>query len=345
MGEAGKADHGATGAGDDLAGRLAAALDRHIGPGHRVESLHRLSGGASRQTWRFSAIDGRGTARPMILKRDPIETGGPPFGVDVALGVDRATECAAFRAALAAGVPAPETILLAGPEDGLGAAFVMAAIEGETIARKILRDSAFADARPKLAAQCGDAAARIHAIDPNAIPGLKRLDAAAELAVYRRLLDDFGQPQPGFEYGIDWLARRAPADRPLTVVHGDFRNGNFIVGPEGLRAVLDWELTHLGDPLSDLGWLCIRSWRYGAPGPVGGFGERAELFRAYEAAGGEPVDPALAHYWEVFGTLRWGILCMMMGFSHIRGAHRSIEMAAIGRRAAETEYDLLDMID
>ena len=330
---------------DVLAERLAAALDRRFGAGHRIEGLSRLSGGASRETWRFEAIDGRGGRQAMILKRDP-EPGGLASGVDVTLGVDRATECGALRAAGAAGVPVPAVVFLVEPADGIGAGFVTNHVAGETIARRILRDDAYRDARPRMAGQCGAIAARIHAADTASLPALKRLDAAGELAIYRRLLDDFGEPHPGFELGLRWLDRERPAKRPLTFVHGDFRNGNFIVDEDGIRAVLDWELAHLGDPMSDLGWLCIRSWRYGAAeNPVGGFGAREDLFAAYQAAGGGSVDPDRVRYWEIFGTLRWGVMCMIMGFNHIRGTKRSVEMAAIGRRAAETEHDLLELID
>lgn len=329
---------------EQLAAALSAALDRRSEAGHRVEDLTRLSGGASRETWRAVVADAAGDRRTVILKRDPPEATGPAGGVDASLGVDRRTEHAAFQAAATAGVPVPRTLFLAEPEDGLGDGFVMEAIEGETIARKILREPEFADARPLLARQCGAAAARIHAIDPASLPGLKRLDAEAELAIYRRLLDRFDPPQPGFEFGLRWLKRHMPENRPETVVHGDFRNGNIIVGPDGLRAVLDWELAHIGDPMSDLGWICVRSWRYGADQPVGGFGTREDLFAAYEEAGGGPVDPTVVHYWEVFGTLRWGVMCMMMGFGHLDGAKRSVEMAAIGRRSAETEYDFLRLI-
>ncbi len=130
------------------------------------------------------------------------------------------------------------------------------------------------------------------------------------------------------------------------MVHGDFRNGNLLVGPDGVRGVLDWESAHLGNPITDLGWICVRSWRYGhIKKPVGGFGEISELQDGYEAGGGGRVNADAIHYWEVFGTVYWGVLCITMGFSHINGPHSSIEKAAIGRRTAETEYDLLQVID
>ena len=165
---------------------------------------------------------------------------------------------------------------------------------------------------------------------------------------YRGILDALGEPHPAFELGLRWLEDHLPAgstDAAPQLVHGDFRNGNFIVGPEGIRSVLDWELSHLGDPVEDLGWLCVKSWRFGnVDQPVGGFGTVDALLAAYETAGGGTVDPEHLHYWETFGTLKWGIICEMQCFSHLTGLVRSVELAALGRRIAEMEWDLLEMI-
>jgi len=122
--------------------------------------------------------------------------------------------------------------------------------------------------------------------------------------------------------------------------------GNVIVGPEGLRAVLDWELAHVGHPAEDLGWFCVRAWRFGNDDrPAGGLGSRAELLEAYLAAGGAPVHPHDLRFWEVYGTLRWGIMCLLQASYHLSGATRSIELAAIGRRACEMEWALLDLME
>ena len=130
------------------------------------------------------------------------------------------------------------------------------------------------------------------------------------------------------------------------LVHGDFRNGNFIVGPDGIRAVLDWELAHLGDPIEDLGWLCVKSWRFGVVDKVvGGFGDVPALLEAYRAAGGAPVDEETLRFWIVLGTIKWGVICVGQAFTHLNGIVRSIELATLGRRVAEMEWDLLDLLD
>jgi aminoglycoside phosphotransferase (APT) family kinase protein len=154
------------------------------------------------------------------------------------------------------------------------------------------------------------------------------------------------EPHPAFELAFRWLQRHLPPASQATLVHGDYRIGNVIFGPEGVRAILDWELAHAGDPMEDLGWLCVRSWRFGNDElPVGGIGTREELFRTYEAAGGCKVDPKAVRWWEVFGNLRWGIICISQARTYLEGLSRSVELAAIGRRTAETEWELLALME
>jgi aminoglycoside phosphotransferase (APT) family kinase protein len=201
-----------------------------------------------------------------------------------------------------------------------------------------------------MAEQAGGILARIHALDVCDLPGLHAPDAAVHpaaelLAQYRTLIDRFAEPHPAFEVAMRWLEDAMPEDSRRSLVHGDFRNGNFIVGPEGIRAVLDWELAHVGDPLEDLGWLCVKSWRFGVVDKaVGGFGHIEELCAAYETAGGCGADPERVRYWIAMGTLRWGVICQVQAFAHRSGVTRSVELAAIGRRVCETEWDLLDLV-
>jgi aminoglycoside phosphotransferase (APT) family kinase protein len=109
--------------------------------------------------------------------------------------------------------------------------------------------------------------------------------------------------------------------------------------------VLDWELAHAGDPMADLGWICVNSWRFGAiDKPAGGFGARDELYAGYEAAGGAEVDRSRARFWEVLGTLRWGVICTMSGVALRGEGPFTIERPMIARRASETELDLLDLL-
>jgi aminoglycoside phosphotransferase (APT) family kinase protein len=243
-------------------------------------------------------------------------------------------------------VRAPEVLFELSPADGLGEAYVMRRIGGTAIARKLLRDPPYATARGRIAGQLGEILARIHATDVGTLPPLAHREAAHHIAGLRHQLDLLGQPQPVFELALAWLDRRKPAPTPRPVlVHGDYRTGNYLADESGVTAILDWEGAHLGDPVEDLGWLCVKSWRFGAVDkPAGGFGSREALWAAYERAGGGKVDPARAHWWEVFGTVRWGIICHNQAFRHLSGSIKSMELASIGRRAVETEVDLLQLL-
>ena len=316
---------------------LAAAVSRHLGGDATVDGLRRLSGGASRETWSFDATyDGDRLA--LVLRRDPAPT---------SVGsLDRSTEADVLTAAHDAGVRAPSVRFVLGPDDALGSGFVMDRVDGETVARRILRDDAYAAARPHLARELGAQAAAIHAVPTDALPKLPVLGPTEQLDQYRAVLDTFGEPHPAFELGLRRLARDAPAVDAPRLVHGDFRNGNLVVGPDGLRAVLDWELAHLGDPVEDLGWMCVKSWRFGVTDKrVGGFGDVDALRAGYADAGGDPVDAARLAWWEAFGTLKWGVICEVQAQTHLQGVVRSVELATLGRRIAEMEWDLLDLLD
>jgi aminoglycoside phosphotransferase (APT) family kinase protein len=299
----------------------------------------KLSGGASQETWSFDIEHPDGNIGA-ILRRAPQGFGAAP---ERAAGLN--AEATLMQLAYDAGLPSPLVLHVLQPRDELGTGFIMARVEGETIARKILRDEQFVQARPKLARQLGQAAAGIHGLALTRLPQLRRMTAAKEIVELERDHRSFDWPRPVFELALRWLRHRDPGPpEEVTLVHGDFRHGNLIIGPEGLRAVLDWELAHLGDPMEDLGWICVNSWRFGKiDKPVGGFGSREELFAGYEAAG-RRVDPDRVKFWEVMGTLRWGVMCCGMMQRFRRGPDHSMERAMIGRRSSETEIDLLRLL-
>ena len=299
-----------TGPADGPAGALAARL------GAKIADLHRLSGGASRETWAFTADD-----RPLILRRDP------PAAPDAAA---MAREAALLSSAAAAGVPVPT---LVGNGDDLDGApyLIMERLTGETIPRRLLRTP-----RPGLARDLGAILARLHTMAP--VEGLPDADPLDALAEY---YDAFDEPRPAVELAFRWLREHRPSPTGRTVVHGDFRNGNLMIDENGVTGVLDWELTHLGDPAEDLGWLCVKAWRFGSPLPAGGFGSREELLAGYADGGGTPPDPAVLHWWEVYGTLRWAVLCRHQAERYLSGADPSIEYAVLGRKVCEQEHDLL----
>jgi aminoglycoside phosphotransferase (APT) family kinase protein len=306
--------------------------------GGTITHLRRLSGGASQETWSFDLVTAAGTV-PLILRRAPPNVAQH----ESAAGVE--TEAAIIRIVAECGAPVPAVRYVLEPQDGLGRGFVTTHVSGETIARKILRDAAFDAVRPTLAFALGQILARIHAAPVAQLPTLRRLDAAETLNTMRRAMDGCAEAKPVFELALRWLRERAPEATPLRLVHGDFRNGNLIIAADGVRAVLDWELAHVGDPMEDLGWLCATPWRFGVlDAPVGGFGRRADLFAGYAHAGGAPPDAGRVRWWEVLASLRWGVLCSQMVETFRSGADPSFERAMIARRASENEIDLLRLI-
>jgi aminoglycoside phosphotransferase (APT) family kinase protein len=304
-----------------------------------ITGAAKLSGGASQETWSFEIVrpDGKTGA---ILRRAPKGYGAAPTR---AAGL--AAEARLMQLAYEAGLPSPRVLHVLTPEDDLGTGFIMQRVDGETIARKILRDARFADARPKLARQLGQIAAAIHALPRENLPALREITATKEIGELEREYRSLNWPKPVFELALRWLRDHDPGPpAEVTLVHGDFRHGNLIIGPDGVRAVLDWELAHLGDPMEDLGWICVNSWRFGEiDKPVGGFGSREELFAGYEAAG-RKVDSVRVRFYEVMGTLRWGVMCGGMMQRFRLGPDHSMERAMIGRRASETEIDLLRLL-
>jgi hypothetical protein len=222
----------------------------------------------------------------------------------------------------------------------------MERVAGETLARRILRDPEFAEARSRLLVQAAGALAQLHTVDPATItPPLVHLSVERLVDQIQVMLDEAPNPHPVFELAMRWLRANMPPDHAPSLVHADFRMGNLIVDPQGLRSVIDWELSHVGDPVRDLGYFCIRSWRFGVDDrPAGGLGSREDLVSAYEAAGGRRVDPKALHFWEVYGTAVWGVQCTFLTQQFLRDGVPSVELAAIGRRAVEMEYDVLALL-
>jgi aminoglycoside phosphotransferase (APT) family kinase protein len=321
----------------DLQVSLARALAQLIGRAVEVSAPVQLSGGASKESWAFDLLDGAQRTR-LILRRDP---------PGAAVGSPARIEHAVLDAVCNAGVPAPRVLWSGAVEEWGGASFtVMERVDGETLAPRILRDPAFAAARAQLLQQCADALARIHSVTPAAVaPPLQEKSVVQLVDDVEAMLDAAPDPHPVFELALRWLRANLPPLQDPSLVHADFRMGNLVVGPAGLRAVLDWELSHVGDPMRDLGYFCVRSWRFGVDDkPAGGLGSREELVAAYHAAGGRHVDMGALRYWEVYGTTVWGVQTTYLAQQFLRHGVRSVELAAIGRRAVEMEYDILMLL-
>ncbi|CAN5739375.1 phosphotransferase family protein [soil metagenome] len=320
---------------DELAGALAQRLHQVLQPvlgDTTIENLRALTGGASRVTWSFTAKTDSGS-QALILRT------GPPDEVHASMEL----EAHAQQLAAAQGAPVPEILVASDSAAALGNPFLICnEIAGETIVRKIQRSLDDAG-RAALLQQCAAALAAIHRAEPTG----GGIDTGDQLAVWRGQLDEMGDTTATFEWAFRWLEKNRPTPTRTTLVHGDFRMGNLIVDGSNLAAVLDWELVHGGEACEDLAWFCIRAWRFGAPKErgAGGLGSVEDLLSAYEQSGGAPVDRASFRWWLILATLRWGVICRYQAQRHLSGETPSVELATIGRRVCETEWDLLNLLE
>jgi aminoglycoside phosphotransferase (APT) family kinase protein len=323
--------------------RVRAVLARQIPAFGELRSVERLSGGASQETYRIVFAGSGGEERQLALRR---AAGGEERTLGPGPGL--ATEARLMRVAREAGVPEPEVHYVLEPEDELGPGFLMEWLEGEALGARIVRAPEFEGIRPKLARQCGEILARIHAVDLEKSGLADRLATVTPEQYVRQTWEGYRAyptPQPMIDYTARWLLDHLPTDAELRLVHNDFRNGNLLLTPDGIVAVLDWELAHVGDPMRDLGWLCTNSWRFGRRElPVGGFGAREDLFRGYEATSGGRVDPEHVKFWEVFGSFWWSIGCLQMAEHYRTGPDQSVERPAIGRRSSECQVDCVNLL-
>jgi aminoglycoside phosphotransferase (APT) family kinase protein len=306
-----------------------------------VTDLRRLSGGASQETWLFRFQDGTAD-RDMILRRRP-----DGLAERDERTVTLETEAALIRHVAARGAPVPGVVHVCIPADGLGEAYIMERVQGETLGRRIVRDDAFAEIRPGLARRCGEVLAIIHSAPAEGLPPLSTSQALDELERYEAIYRSAAAHLPAFELALRRLRTEAPRGAAPVLLHGDFRNGNLMIDPKtGLAAVLDWELAHKGDAASDLGWLCVNSWRFGGyQKPVGGFGDYQDLLDGYHDAGGARIDLEEVRYWQLFGSFKWGVMCLIMYSTFASGADPTVERAMIGRRVSETEIDLINLME
>jgi len=299
--------------------------------------LRPVEGGASRET--FIALAG-GSPR-FVIRREPAA------GMSLtALELERRV----VEAADLAGVPVALPLAYEPAGGRLGAAgYLMDHVPGTSLAPRVLRRDEYALARERLPSQLGSALAQVHTVDPGSIEGLAGggADPAIESCEFwEQALSDVGEPLPAVEAGLRWLRLNPPPPVPRpALLHGDYRLGNFIVDERGLAAVIDWELCHAGDPAEDIGWLCIRSWRFGNDTlPVAGIGELEPFLAAYEAAGGTRPDDERLRWWEAMGNVKWAVICARQAHDHLTGARPSLELASLGRRICEPEWDLLSLL-
>ena len=334
---------------EDMAARLATFLEAHVPAEHaEVRGLRRLAGGSSREIWALE-VELRGGPKAghldLVMRRDP--PGRSEEG-------SRDLEFRVVQAAHAGGIPVPRPWWACTDEAVLGSAFyLMDRVGGEALPRRLLRDLRYEKTREVLTGQLAEILAGIHAIDPD-LPSLQGLEdktqggssALTQLEETARGIREMaGEPHPALDLAERWLRQRIPPDSRRTLVHGDYRVGNVLFDEHGVCAILDWELCKIGDPVEDLGWLCTRAWRFGSALPVGGVGSREELLAAYAAASGTAVDPQHLRFWEALGSYKVALVFIMQSWWARSGKLDSLELAALGRRTAEAEQELLRLME
>lgn len=315
--------------------RLAAAVRKRFGATATLDNVEVATLGGSNRTLLFDLVEGAARRR-LVFRQETYRLEQSPF-------ISPHAQYQLLELAQAHDLPVPPPVFEFDEEDGLDRGYVVGFVEGETLPRRILSDARFAAARQRFPAQAGEIIGRLHAISPaRAVFLAETPDSVDPVQAQLARLDYYGEAHPAVELAIRWLARHPPRPATRRLLHGDFRIGNLIMGSDRIRAVLDWECAHLGDPMEEFGWLCLRSWRFGLiDQPVGGICAREPLYRAYTAASGIEVDPDAVHWWEVFGFVRWIVLNIMQAHGHWTGIRPSPAFAACGRNTCLIEYDLL----
>ncbi|MCC6709100.1 MAG: phosphotransferase family protein [Gammaproteobacteria bacterium] len=308
---------------------------RRFGTEAGIDNVVFTTVGGSNLTVLFDLIDGAARRR-LVFRQETIVPENSPF-------LDPSRQFRVLQLLHPEGLPVPEPIFEFDADDSLARAYVVAFVDGESLPRRLLDAPNFAPARQRFCAQAGEFLGRLHALDPAPAEFLADFpDSIDPIAATMGRIDRWGVSLPALELAVRWLERNRPSNAPRRLLHGDFRTGNMLMDEQGIRAVLDYECAHLGAPMEDLGWLCLRSFRFGhVDKPVGGFGPREPFYAAYAAASGKAVDPEEVRWWEIFGFIRWAHHNVMQMYGHVTGARRSTAFAACGRNIALIEYELL----
>jgi aminoglycoside phosphotransferase (APT) family kinase protein len=327
--------------------RIRAHVERMTNAKVEVLGLELLSGGACQENFKVD-LDIGGERSTLVLRSDA--------GTALPGSIDRSREHAVIELAMSAGVKTPRARWLGKGLVRDGAyAYFLDWISGDAIGRKVTGAKELAAAREKLPRELGAELAKIHRVRPTKDPDVNGSARACEasfdpvqeaIAYMRKSIDSIHAPRPALELILRWLSENAPVKPEIVLVHGDFRTGNFMVAPDGLAAILDWEFARWGSRYEDLTWISMRDWRFNQLDlPIGGFGKREAFYEAYEKESGVTLDPKLLYYFEIAGNLNWAIGSVYQSERYIYGGESEFELVAIGRRACEMEHEALRLIE
>jgi aminoglycoside phosphotransferase (APT) family kinase protein len=309
--------------------------------GARLLSVTPLHGGACQENYRVELLIGD-TPTTLALRSDA--------KTSLAESIPRRVEYAVIDAAVAAGVKTPRARWLTRDLLRAGAdAYFLDWVFGEAIGRRVVRNPELEGARARLPNELAQTLATIHSITPEThtlpLKSATARPAEAAVAALYRMMESLPSVYPAVEFSLSWLSDRIPVEREVVLTHGDFRTGNFMVTPDGLAAVLDWEFAHWGSVYEDLAWISVRDWRFGRLGlPIGGFSKRAAFYQAYESSTGRQLDPNALLWWEIMGNVRWALGSVNQGERYLSGEETDLELIAIARRSVEMEFEALRLI-
>ena len=312
-----------------------------------VSGIARIPGGASRETWSFDAAwtapDGTRVEHSFIARRDP------PASL---LDSNNDLEFELYTALAGSGIPIPRVHWIEREGKALDRPFyVMERLPGATDARTLATAKDWDDVRPEIARQKAQILAKIHSFDIDVIPALDRPASPAASARHeidrweRTMRQDTLEPQPVLELAFAWLKRHLPPPpERLALVHADYRTGNFLYDRSGITGILDWEMAHAGDPIEDVGWVVMKSWRWAGDDRVGGLCSRDDFIRMYEDAGGAKVDRDTLKFWEVFSNVKFAIIFITGTKSIVSGKTPDLLLAVTAFINPGLDVELLELI-
>ncbi len=310
-----------------------------------ISDLQRIPGGASRETWSFDARwreEGRDVERAFIVRRDPTAS---------VLETERDIEFGVYRALAGTGVPVPPVYWLETDPRWLERPFfVMGRVAGEPDPSLLIL--AAPELRAGIGRQAVEILARIHSLDWRSL-GLDFLGvppspshcADLEIDKWEAILEkDRLEPHPIVSLGLRWLRHHKPATQKVTLVHADYRTGNFLYDEHNILGILDWEMVHLGDPMEDLGYFCLRMWRWAGDEKVSGLLDREEFYRLYEQYSGVSVDPDAVRFWEILGNIKLAIIFVTGVHSYCQGLSSDIYLPLTSRLKPGVEEEIATLI-
>jgi len=307
-----------------------------------IKSISQLNGGASKYTWEITAsFEGgllEGTSS-LILRSQSDTPLLPSIGIECEFRLLKILKSKKIK------VPKPIHLDRCGLLTG-NPAFIMQKIIGSskfigTDSRLNILD------RKRLTRDIGQQLGKLHKLK---IPSdqLQLFKKGGEQSLIDRLysqLDLLPYSLPVIEWALRWLEKNRPVEQNQSLCHGDFRNGNLLVHRKRLTGIIDWEFTHIGNPLEDIGWLCARCWRFGNDKEeAGGIGQLSDFIESYEVTNPQKVNWLELPYWKIVATVRWALIAHRQGLRDSRNRTRKLELALTGFKGVQLEHEILKLI-